>query len=119
MKKESDERFPRRLRIRKRSNYLEVQNNGFKVTSRGFIGLILMRKSGPAKLGIITTKRYGNAPERNRIRRLIKEAFRRGWINLPDQMDFVVIPKKNVRKFDSKSIFDDLGALGKRARKTV
>ncbi len=103
------------MRIRKRAHYLEVQKNGRKVVSRAFVGLLQERTGGPARLGIITTKRYGNAPERNRVKRLIKEAFRRGWIPLPEQTDFIVIPKKTAREFDSRAIFDDLGVLGNRA----
>jgi ribonuclease P protein component len=117
MNTERGERFPRSVRIRKRVNYLAVQKKGLKVTSRGFIALVLPREHGPCKLGIIASKRFGGATKRNHIKRLVKEAFRRGLISLPDKIDFVVIPKKIALEFDSKTIFDDLGALGRRTRR--
>jgi ribonuclease P protein component len=80
---------------------------------------VLSRGEGKSKLGIIATRKFGCAVKRNRVKRLIKEAFRRGFMNLPDGLDFVVIPKKNVLKFDSKVIFDDLCDLGESARRLV
>lgn len=49
--------------------------------------------SGCARLGIVVTKKVGNAVQRNRIKRVCRECFR-GWPDLvPDGIDLVVIAR--------------------------
>ncbi len=116
----TDERFPTYLRIRKRSDYLRVQNKGLTVHSAAFIGIVL--DCGPdhnSRLGITTTKRVGSAVARNRIRRLVREALRRGRMTLPSNADMVVVARRATADFDSATIFNDLNVLGKRAIKML
>ena len=119
MNNRADERFGKSLRLRKRSEYLEVQRWGSRIHSRAFIGLVRIRESGDARIGIVTTKKLGNAVIRNRTRRLVREAFRRGWLHLPERSDVVVIAKKTAAEFGTKKIFDDLATLGRRVTKLV
>ena len=116
----TDERFPKYLRIRKRSDYLRIQNRGLTVHSAAFIGIVL--DCGPdhvSRLGITTTKRVGHAVTRNRIRRLVREALRRGRMTLPSNADMVVVARRSTAEFDSATIFNDLNILGKRAIKML
>jgi ribonuclease P protein component len=46
-----------------------------------------------ARLGISASRRLGNAPQRNRIKRLVREVFRRLRHGLPPGTDWVVTPK--------------------------
>jgi RNase P protein component len=46
-----------------------------------------------ARLGMIVTKKVGDSPERNRIRRVCRECFRTWPDMLPAGVDFIVIPK--------------------------
>ncbi len=51
------------------------------------------RALGVARLGIVTSRKIGGAVQRNRVRRLCRECFRR-WPGLvPDGVDLVVIAK--------------------------
>ncbi|MCH7525918.1 MAG: ribonuclease P protein component [Planctomycetes bacterium] len=55
------------------------------------------RPLGPraaTRLGIRVGKRLGNAPARNRIKRLIREAFRLGQHDLPADLDIVCVAKR-------------------------
>jgi ribonuclease P protein component len=58
--------------------------------------LLVARRSdaGPARLGIVTTKRIGVAVVRNRIKRLCRETFRLAPKMLPNDIDLVVIAKE-------------------------
>ncbi|MBN2718445.1 MAG: ribonuclease P protein component [Deltaproteobacteria bacterium] len=121
---EPKKRFPREHRLKKRWQYLDVQNNGVKVVSRFFIGLVKSsvasdEKRIHARLGITATGRYANAVLRNRTKRLVREAFRQGIINIPDGLDLVVIPKKHAKFESSAAIFQDLAVLGNRVRGIV
>ncbi len=49
---------------------------------------------GPSRLGIVATKKTGNAVARNRIKRLCRECFRLSSALLPKEgIDLVVIAK--------------------------
>ena len=43
------------------------------------------------RIGLVTSRRVGNAPRRNRIRRLLREAFRLTQHELPAGYDMVVV----------------------------
>ncbi len=113
------EQFPKHSRLRKRAEYLDVQRGGHKVLSRAFVGLVLARDANHTRLGITTTKRIGKAAARNRTRRLVREAFRRGWLRLPAGIDLVIIAKKSAIELDSQSMFDDLSKLGRQVTRFV
>ena len=108
-----EECFPKAHRLLKRGEYLRVQQNGAKVHSRAFIGLVLF-DNPRVRIGITTTKRLGKAVERNRLRRLVREAFRRGLMEMPDTTEVVVIPKKSAVEWDGPALIEDLGRLAKR-----
>ncbi len=50
--------------------------------------------SGFARLGISVGKAYGRAVQRNRIKRLIREAFRHVRHELPAGIDLIIVPRK-------------------------
>jgi ribonuclease P protein component len=113
------ERFPKSKRLRKRQEYLEIQQQGIRVQSFGFTGLLRIRETGTTRLGITTSKRLGNAVIRNRTKRLVREAFRRGRFDLPNHIDLIIVAKKKAVTLDAKAVFDDLAVLGNRVAKRV
>jgi ribonuclease P protein component len=48
----------------------------------------------PVRLGITASRKIGNAVQRSRARRLIREAFRAVFVELPGALDMVVIVKR-------------------------
>lgn len=49
---------------------------GTSVVTHGFVCYVRPRRGGTNRLGIVTGKKVGNAVNRNRARRIIREAFR-------------------------------------------
>ena len=113
------ERFPKSKRLRKRQEYLEIQQQGLRIQSFGFTGLLRIRETGSTRLGITTSKKLGNAVIRNRTRRLVREAFRRGLLDLPNHVDLIIVAKKNAATLSSKAVFEDLAKLGNRVTRRV
>ena len=111
-----DERFSKNMRLRKRGDFLRVQRLGGRVQSQAFLGLVLLGTSRGARLGITTTKRLGNAARRNRIRRLVREAYRRGLMRIPEDIDLVIVAKQRAVALSSADLFQDLTLLGNQVR---
>jgi ribonuclease P protein component len=110
----ADERFPKSARLRKRMEYLSVQSRGRKVQNRAYLALALEREDDGVRLGITTSRRLGGAVIRNRARRLVREAFRRGILAVPPGTDLVVIPKTLALELTAAQLFSDLRDLGHR-----
>jgi ribonuclease P protein component len=98
------EGFSRDDRLRKRREFEECYASGVRISGR-FLQVFLRARSGRPRLGISVPKRTGNAAVRNRLRRRVRELFRRQReIFGTAGMDLVV----NVRPGASKASFAEL-----------
>lgn len=71
-----------------------MQKGGLRVHTASFLVVALANStSGGARIGLSVSRRVGNAVVRNRVRRLIREVFRRHASALPN-VDLVVIAKE-------------------------
>lgn len=64
-------------RLKKRREYLELFNHGEKINARHLILFTGANGGQKAKLGITASRRVGGAVIRNRVKRLIREYYRR------------------------------------------
>jgi len=87
-------RFPKERRLRKRIEYLRVQRQGVKASSRNFLLFTRRNGLGHARLGITVSKRVGNSVRRNRLKRLVREVYRLNRDLFPVFLDVVVVAKK-------------------------
>jgi ribonuclease P protein component len=89
--------FGREQRIRKRAEFQDIQGNGRRVFTRNFVLMLAAREPSEdhpcARLGITASRRVGNAVERNRAKRLIREAFRATRELWAEDLDVVVIAR--------------------------
>lgn len=66
--------------------------------SRRFLGEWIVvdvrsNHSRVSKLGITVTRRYGESHERNRFKRIVREAFRLSYPQLPNGLDILIKPR--------------------------
>src|SRR5207237_138553 len=64
-------------RLRRRPDYLHVQGTGAKVSSDSLIALALKNERSITRLGLTVSSKVGNAVVRNRIRRRLRELYRK------------------------------------------
>jgi ribonuclease P protein component len=76
------------------ADFRRVTRRGRRGQSQHFLIFLLRRDDArPARLGITVTRKVGNAVRRNRIKRLVREWFRRRQRDL-GACDLVVIAKQ-------------------------
>ncbi|MEO7329456.1 MAG: ribonuclease P protein component [Minicystis sp.] len=81
----------RAQRIRKRADFVRIQDSSARVSTRHLLLLFALRVQGPARLGVVASKKVGNAVLRNRCKRLVREAFRRHPDLFPPSLDVVIV----------------------------
>jgi ribonuclease P protein component len=102
---------PKAHRIRLRYDYLKVSKKGRKVHTPHFIVLILADRDQLTRLGITASRKIGNAVERNRIKRLLREFFRNFYCHLPENTGISIIAKRGVEELDQATVNQELGFL--------
>ena len=96
-------------RLRQRADFLAVAN-GARVSSAAFALQTRRRDDqGPIRVGFTVTKKNGNAPERNRIRRRLRELVKRlDVMSLRPHHDYVLVGRREALTRDFAVMLDDL-----------
>lgn len=103
------QRFPPTLRLRAHHEFLAVQRKGRRYTVPHFVVIACRTDKAPSRLGITTSKKVGSAPARNRVRRLVREFFRRCGPQEPPR-DTVVIARAGAAQLSYAEVADELGS---------
>jgi ribonuclease P protein component len=85
-------KFPRAARVRRRREFTRIQGEGLRVHTDAFTIVVSSAEGGRARLGLTVSKKVGNSVVRNRVRRVLREIFRRRAAELP-AIDLVIIAK--------------------------
>jgi len=89
------ETFAKADRLRKRREFLEVQREGRKIHSRDLLILVCSRGDTSQRVGITVSTKVGGAVQRNRVKRVLREVWRRHRCVLPRGLDVVMIAKRS------------------------
>lgn len=103
--------FPKAVRLRKRGQYQRVARSAQKRVGHWIAVDTLAKGQYGTRMGILVTKKFGGAVERNRFKRIVREAFRLMRHLLPPGFDLVVKPRTDALKATSQDIQDDFKAL--------
>ncbi len=100
--------------IKKRADFLSVTAKGKRFITGSFILQMLKRDdahfAGPEpRFGFTVTKKMGNAPTRNRIKRRLRESVRLcGQLHALSGHDYVVIPRHKALTCDFAHLTRDM-----------
>lgn len=107
------DRFGKDRRVRRRPEFTHVFETGIRVKGRFFTVLMAANDAGRPRLGLVASRKLGDAVRRNRAKRLIREVFRQ-TPPLPGRqgIDVVVIPRRELFDADYSSLESELrGAI--------
>lgn len=81
------------MRLRLRRDYQRMGRHATKFTGRWILADIRLTNGPSSRLGITVTKRFGEAYQRNRFKRIVREAFRLSCTRLTPAFDIVIRPR--------------------------
>jgi ribonuclease P protein component len=91
---ETTRSFGRQHRLRRRGEFQAVFDAGQRLHGRFFTLLVARNRDAQPRLGIVASRKLGNAVHRNRAKRLIRDVFRKNkQLAEPAGLDIVVIPR--------------------------
>lgn len=112
------QRFPATLRVKRSEDFGEVFRGGRIASDSVLVVHAVSTLACPTQLGLSVSKKVGSAPVRNHWKRLIREAFRKNYSQLPSEIRLIVRPKKGASA-NYHAIEVSLCALAQRVSKQL
>lgn len=108
------QRFRASDRVRESRDFQRSRAEGRRWSSRAF-ALEVTRTTGGTRLGLVVSRRVGGAVVRNRVKRLVREWFRKSRAALPQHADLVVIARGPAAGMEASALWADLSATAAKA----
>lgn len=87
-------RFPKRMHLRKRGQFDSVFQSGTRLGSRYLAAWVAANDEGHPRVGFAVSAKVGCIALRNRVRRVMREAFRLHQHELQAGVDIVFVPAR-------------------------
>jgi ribonuclease P protein component len=104
-----DRSFSKEDRLLRRSEFLAATRQGRRYATRYFLVYLRRNRLGRPRLGMVASRKVGNAVKRNYLKRRIREFFRLHKSRLPVSTDMVVVAKKGIPSVPYGEVCGDLG----------
>jgi len=111
MPRQKDEGLRREERLRREADFEIIAKEGVRRHTKNFLIIARRNDRGFSRLGAVAGKKIGNAVERNRVKRLVREFFRRNKDKLPPSTDYVIVGKKGAQDLQYAHVVTELSAL--------
>lgn len=109
---------PATYRLRSQRDFRSVYGRGRRASGDWLTVVVWLRRPGeiPApRVGLSVSKEHGGAVRRNKLKRVLREAFRMERADMPSNIDVVLIPKKRADNMPLAAIRSELPKLIEKA----
>jgi ribonuclease P protein component len=103
--------FSKDERLLNRRDFVNLNQGGKRYQTAHFSVILKHNGLGTTRLGVIASKKIGNAVQRNRVKRLIREFFRLHKTRFPPSCDLVIAAKKGAYGLNLWQIKEELGEI--------
>lgn len=102
------------ISLRRNQEFRRVYAKGRYSSTDSLVTYVLKNRLNSLRLGITTSKKIGNAVQRNRARRIIRAAYAGFQNKLSKGLDIVFVARKRAVEIKSQDVAKDMGyELGK------
>jgi ribonuclease P protein component len=91
-------------RIRRKKDFLSLYKKGNRFRGRYFNLVYLPSSLGFSRVAVVASKKVGGAVERNRIKRWMREAFRKNKRLIGEPTDLLIIARPEIREADREGV---------------
>jgi ribonuclease P protein component len=100
-------------RVRLSRDFARARAEGRRSASRCF-AVETVRTTGATRLGLVVSRKVGGAVVRNRVKRRVREWFRRSRGQLPAHADWIVIARPGAAELSARETWSELDRLAQR-----
>jgi ribonuclease P protein component len=83
-------------RIRRNKDFISLYKNGQRFRGRYFSVVFRANDLGYSRLAVVVSKKVGPAVARNRVKRLIRNIFRRSKSLIDEPADIIIVARKEI-----------------------
>ncbi len=109
--------FPKAARILKRPHFQKIFRQGRRLTGLWIAIDYRLGYSNRPRLGITVSKKHGKAHDRNRFKRIVREAFRELHAELPPTLEMNITPRRSSPDICKAIILKEIQQLLERTQK--
>lgn len=103
--------LPARLRLLTQRDFRRVYQRGRRAAGQWLTVVGLAGRGNEVRVGLSVSKEHGGAVRRNKLKRLLREAFRLERAALPKGFDLVLIPRRRDENFPLAALREELPRL--------